>query len=101
MTDFDEAMRCIDVIECLDKRRGSWLGHTLRMQHERNPRRALDLIGFTPGSLLSHLQHRLRDRNVNTNVLESAVAAASDRSNWKQLFDRRECVSVNVLRIHV
>ena len=45
--------------------------------------------------------HRLRDRNVNTNVLESAVAAASDRSNWKQLFDRRECVSVNVLRIHV
>ena len=101
MTDFDEAMRCIDVIECLDKRRWSWLGHTLRMQHERNPRRALDLIGFTPGSLLSHLPHRLRDRNVNTNVLESAVAAASDRSNWKQLFDRRECVSVNVLRIHV
>jgi hypothetical protein len=101
MPDFDEAMRCIDVIECLDKRRWSWLGHTLRMQHERNPRRALDLIGFTPGSLLSHLPHRLRDRNINTNVLESAVAAASDRNNWKQLFDRRECVSVNVLRIHV
>ena len=101
ITDFDEAVRRIDIIECLDKRRWQWLGHTLRMTHERNPRRALDLIGFTPGSILSHLPYRLRDRNAITNVLDSAVAAAGDRNNWKQLFAGRDFVSLNVLRTNV
>ena len=101
ITDFDEAVRRIDVIECLDKRRWTWLGHTLRMTHERNPRRALDLIGFTPGSILSHLPYRLRDRNAITNVLDYAVAAAGDRNNWKQLFAGRDFVSLNVLRTNV
>ena len=95
--DFDEAMKCVDVIGCLDKRRWSWLGHVLRMTNDRNPHRALQLLDCTPGSLINHLPFCLRDRNTSTFTLDSAIAAASDRGNWKQLYKGPAFVSLNVL----
>ena len=49
---FIEAMSHIDIIYIIDKRRWQWLGHVLRMKHDRNTHKALNLLDFEPGSLL-------------------------------------------------
>ena len=43
---FIEAMSHIDIIYIIDKRRWQWLGHVLRMKHDRNIHKALNLLDF-------------------------------------------------------
>ena len=50
---FIEAMSHIDIIYIIDKKRWQWPGHVLRMKHDRNIHKALNLLDFEPGSLTS------------------------------------------------
>ena len=90
---FVEATKHIDIISIIDKKRWQWLGHALRMEPNRNPHKALKLLDFKPGSLLSHLPsvyHGL--------PLSDIVLLAKDRKKWKEYFGNRlDFVSLNML----
>ena len=76
-----EAINKVDLIRQIEKRRWAWLGHVLRMDSDRNPRRAveLDLLSDTPGSLTNHLADEVRN-------IRDATLLASDRVKWKKIF---------------
>ena len=81
---FDEAMRHIDIISIIDKKRWQWLGHALRMSPTRNPHKALMLLDFsTKGSLLSHIPIQYRQLD----SLQLAIEVASDRNKWKEIYE--------------
>ena len=83
---FDEAMRHIDIISIIDKKRWQWLGHALRMSPTRNPHKALMLLDFsTKGSLLSHIPIQYRQLD----SLQLAIEVASDRNKWKEIYENR------------
>ena len=73
------AIKSIDITRMLEKRRWSWLGHVLRMNPDRNPRRALALEFGTLSSITEHLPAHIRD-------IESATLLAADRENWSDMF---------------
>ena len=77
---FDEAMRHIDIISIIDKKRWQWLGHALRMSPTRNPHKALKLLDYTKGSLLNHLPNQYQQ----SDSLELAIELAKDRKNGKK-----------------
>ena len=74
------AIKAIDVTRMLEKRRWTWLGHVLRMDPNRNPKRALALQFGTPLALTAHLPEHIR------NVREATLLAA-DRENWDNIFE--------------
>ena len=78
---FIEAMSHIDIIYIIDKRRWQWLGHVLRMKHDRNIHKALNLLDFEPGSLLHHLHPYYHD-------LHRATELASNIQHWNEIFDQ-------------
>ena len=65
-------MKAIDVTRMLEKRRWTWLGHVLRTDPNRDPKRALALHP-------SHFREHIR------NVRE-ATPLAADRENWDKIF---------------
>ena len=73
------AIKSIDITRMLEKRRWSWLGHVLRMNPDRNPRRALALEFGTLSSITEHLPAHIRD-------IETATLLAADRENWSDMF---------------
>ena len=90
---FVEATKHIDIISIIDKKRWQWLGHALRMEPNRNPHKALKLLDFKPGSLLSHLPSMY-----HVSPLSDIVLLAKDRKKWKEYLDSRlDFVSLNML----
>jgi hypothetical protein len=82
---FKDAINAIDVVDMLDKRRWTWLGHVLRMDKDRNPRRALEIIDQN-GTILSYLKPEHRDLNV-------AAELAANRQLWKDMYSRNDFIS--------
>jgi hypothetical protein len=73
------AIKAIDITRMLEKRRWAWLGHVLRMDTNRNPRRAVELQFGAPNALTDHLPATIR------NIREATLMAA-DRENWDNIF---------------
>ena len=74
-------MSHIDIIYIIDKRRLQWIGDVLRMKHDRNIHKALNLLDFEPGSLLHHLPSYYHD-------LHRATELASNIQHWNEIFDQ-------------
>ena len=74
------AIKAIDVTRMLEKRRWTWLGHVLRMDPNRNPKRALTLQFGSPHALTAHLPGHIRD-------VREATLLAADRENWDNIFE--------------
>ena len=70
------AIESIDITRMLEKRRWTWLGHVqvLRMDPNRNPKRALALQFGTPLALTAHLPEHVRN-------VRKATLLATDREN--------------------
>ena len=77
--------------EIKKRRWWAWLGHILRMDYDRNPRRAveLDMLSDTPGSLTNHLAEGVRN-------ITDAVRLASDRGKWKKMFEENSTSFVSL-----
>ena len=74
MARFIEAMSHIDIIYIIDKR-WQWLGHVLRMKHDRNIHKALNLFPSTPSAIVLLYLHR-------------AIELASNIQHWNESFDQ-------------
>ena len=90
-TKLADAISKIDLISQIEKKRWRWLGHVLRMDPDRNPRKAveLDMLYDTPGSLTNHLAVEVRN-------IEDATRLASDRLKWKKVFEENSQMFVSL-----
>jgi hypothetical protein len=92
---FEDAMKNVDILDILDKRRWKWLGHTLRMKMNRNIHRALTWLKFdNPGSLLAHLPKQSHDIKFR---FQNAINLAVDTKQWENMLKENKYNSLKSL----